>query len=218
MTHRRPLRIGLTGGIASGKSVVAGRFAQLGAAVIDADLIAREVVEPGTPLLAELLRRFGPSVLQRYGESLRRPDGSLERTLLRRLIFDDPAERRELEALLHPAIRARTEQLAQSAAGRYQIHVVPLLVETQGEKRFDRILVVDCTPEQQLARLQARDGTDAVQARAILAAQASRTARLSQADDVISNTGTPAQLASAVEALHRRYLQLATELNSGVDS
>ncbi len=197
----RPLRIGLTGGAGSGKSTVAQLFGALGVPVIDADQVARDVVAPGTALLAQ--------VLERFGEQLRRPDGSLDRAALRRLVFEHPARRRELEALLHPAIRERTEQLAARAAGPYQIHVIPLLVETGARARFERVLVVDCPPELQLARLQARDGCDAQQARAMLASQASRSARLAAADDVILNDADAGALAPRVAALHRKYLSLA---------
>ncbi|MFI4914740.1 MAG: dephospho-CoA kinase [Steroidobacterales bacterium] len=198
----RPLRIGLTGGIASGKSTVAELFKALGIAVIDADQIAREVVAPGTPLLHALIERFGRALLL--------PDGSLDRRALRALVFADPAARRELEALLHPAIRARTEALSARAPGPYQIHVVPLLIETHAAERYDRILVVDCDESLQLARLMQRDGMTADQAGAMLAAQGSRAARLAAADDVIVNTGAADLLPPAVAALHKKYLALPT--------
>jgi dephospho-CoA kinase len=197
----KPLRIGLTGGIASGKSTVAHMFAALGVAVIDADQVARDVVAPGTALLAR--------VIEEFGAQLRRADGSLERTALRRLVFEDPGKRSRLEALLHPAIRARTEQLAAQARGGYQIHVIPLLVETNAGSQYQRVLVVDCPEALQLARLQARDGCDAEQARAILGSQAGRAARLAAADDVILNDSGTADLAPKVAALHQKYLGLA---------
>lgn len=197
----RPLRIGLTGGVASGKSTVAQLFGALGVPVIDADQVAREVVAPGTALLAQ--------VLERFGAQLARPDGSLDRAALRRLVFKQAERRRELEALLHPAIRARTEELASRAAGPYQILVIPLLVETGARARFDRVLLVDCPPQLQLERLQARDGCDAQQARALLASQASRSERLAAADDVILNDIDAAALAPQVAALHRKYRSLA---------
>ncbi len=196
-----PLHIALTGGIASGKSTVAQLFANLGIPIIDADQIARDVVAPGTALLAQLFDRFGAQ--------LRRADGSLDRAALRRLVFEDAGKRAELEALLHPAIRARTERLAAQARGAYQIHVIPLLVETQAESRYDRVLLVDCPEALQLARLQARDGCDAQQARAMLASQASREARRAVADDVIVNDGLETALAPKVAALHQHYLALA---------
>ncbi|MGH8141134.1 MAG: dephospho-CoA kinase [Steroidobacteraceae bacterium] len=203
------LRVGLTGGIASGKSEVARYFAALGVAVIDADQVAREVVAPGTALLAQLLERFGPEVQRRYGAPLQGSDGGLDRALLRRLIFEDPAQRRALEALVHPAVRTRTEALALQAPGVYQIHVMPLLVETHAQARFGRVLVVDCPEALQLERLRARDSLDLAQAQAMLAAQASRADRLAAADDIIVNDADPAALTPKVAALDQKYRSLA---------
>jgi dephospho-CoA kinase len=199
--HPRIPRVGLTGGIASGKSAVSSQFAALGVPVLDADVIARELVEPGAPLLALLFERFGAGI--------RAPDDSLDRAALRRLVFGNDTRRRELESLLHPAIRARTEQIAQQAGGPYQLHVVPLLVETNAKAAFARVLVVDCPESLQLARLRARDGISEPEARAMLAAQANRAARLAVADDVIVNDGALDALPSKVAALHARYLELA---------
>jgi dephospho-CoA kinase len=195
------LRIGLTGGIASGKSTVSELFGALGVPIIDADQVARALVAPGAPLLA--------AVFERFGTQLRRADGSLDRAALRELVFEDAAKRRQLEALLHPAIHARSQQLAALAGGPYQIHVVPLLVETQAASHYDRVLVVDCSEQLQLSRLQARYGCDAQQARAMLAAQSSRAARLAAADDIILNDAEPAALGPKVAELHQRYLALA---------
>jgi dephospho-CoA kinase len=196
------MRVGLTGGIASGKSTVARRFAELGVPVIDADEVAREVVAPGEPALAAVVGRFGPAVL--------RGDGSLDRRALRGLVFADPAARRDLEAILHPPIRAAMEDRARRAAGPYVVLAIPLLVEGgDARSRVDRILVVDAGEEVQLARLQARDGSSAAEARAMLAAQASRAARLALADDVIDNSGDLATLRAHVDLLHQRYLALA---------
>jgi len=203
------LRVGLTGGIASGKSLVAQQFAAIGVAVIDADQVAREVVAPGTPLLAQLFERFGPEVLRRYGASLRCDDGSLDRTVLRRLIFEDPKQRRALEALTHPAVRERTETLALQATGPYQLHVIPLLVETHSQARFGRILVVDCPESVQIERLRARDGADPALARSMLAAQATRAARLAAADDVLINDADPQALVPQIAALDQKYRALA---------
>jgi len=194
----RPRRVGLTGGIASGKSTVSDLFAAMGVAVLDMDVIAREVVAPGTALLAQLFDRFGPRV--------RRPDGDLDRSALRRLVFEDISLRRELEAMLHPAIAARTELLAAQASGPYQVHVVPLLVETHAAGRYDRVLVVDCPESLQWARLRARDGLTEAEARAMIEAQASRAARLAAADDLIVNDREPAALGPQVAALHRQYV------------
>jgi dephospho-CoA kinase len=204
----RPLRIGLTGGIASGKSTVAARFAELGVPVIDADAIAREVVEPGTALLDALLARFSDAARARFGQPLRRADGALDRALLRRLVFEDAAQRHALEALLHPAIQVRAEQLAAQAGGPSQVHVVPLLAESNARSRFDRVLVVDCPEELQRARLQRRDGISLEQAQAMLDAQASRAERLAIADDVILNDDGTAALAAPIAALHQRYLRI----------
>ena len=209
------LRVGLTGGIASGKSTVARHFAALGAPIIDADRVYRELTAPGEPLLQRLLERFGPPVRQRLGGELRRQDGSLERALLRRLVFEDSAERRALEELTHPAIRARMQALAEQAGGPYQIHVVPLLVENHAESRYGRVLVVDCPETLQLERLAARDGTTPGEARSLLAAQASRAARLAVADDVIENDAAPEALAAQVAALHAKYLDLAARGGDG---
>jgi len=171
----RPLHVGLTGGVASGKTTVSLLFGALGVPVIDADQVARDVVAPGTRLLAQVFENFGPE--------LRRADGSLDRSALRRLVFTDTRSRRQLEALLHPAIRVRTELLAAKAGGAYQIHVIPLLVETHAGSQYERVLLVDCPESLQLARLLARDGGDAQQAQLMLSSQASREARLAAADD-----------------------------------
>lgn len=203
------LRVALTGGIASGKSTVAARFAALGVPIIDADEIGRALLAPGGPLLQPVLSRFGPAISQRYGQSLQRTDGSLDRALLRRLVFDDAVERKALEALTHPLIRARSEELARTAGGPYQLHVVPLLVEKHGESRYDRVLVVDAPQSVQIARLTERDGTAPAQAEAMLAAQASREARLAAADDVIMNTAGLPELEAQIVELDRKYRALA---------
>jgi dephospho-CoA kinase len=192
--------VGLTGGIASGKTTVANLFAALGVPVLDADQIAREVVAPGTPLRDQLFEHFGPSI--------RTPEGELDRAALRRIVFQDRARRGELEALLHPAIRARSEQLSASAGGPYQLHVVPLLVETRSARRFTRVLVVDCPEQLQLERLMARSHVGDAEASAMLATQASRAERLAVADDVIRNDGPAEALPALVAALHERYLGL----------
>jgi dephospho-CoA kinase len=197
----RKFRVGLTGGIASGKSTVANLFAALGATLVDTDLLAREVVAPGSALLGEVARHFGPEVLAH--------DGSLDRRALRTRIFADPAERRWLEERTHPAIRALTDTRCDAADGPYALVAIPLLVETGAGDRFDRVLVVDCDPALQLARLQARDGTTHAEAERMLAAQATRAARLAAADDVIHNDGDIARLRNQVEKLHRGYVAAA---------
>jgi dephospho-CoA kinase len=195
------LRIGLTGGIASGKSAVADAFARRGVAIVDTDVIAREVVEPGRPALAAVVAAFGADVLG--------ADGRLDRRALRRLVFADPALRRRLEAILHPAIRAEMQRQAAAAAGPYVVIAIPLLVENRLQQQVDRVLVVDCPPDVQLGRLLARDSETPDGARAILAAQATRDERLAVADDVVANDGSLDDLDARVGALHRRYLELA---------
>jgi len=197
----RPLRIGLTGGIASGKSTVAALFAAHGVPVLDTDLIARDVVEPGEAALGEVVAAFGPDILG--------PDGRLDRPRLRARVFADPDARERLEAILHPAIRAELARRAEAAGGLYQVWVIPLLVEGGQLDRVDRILVVDCPEEIQLARVMARDGGTAEAAQGILAAQASREQRLAAADDVILNDGAEARLVPQVAALDQKYRAIA---------
>ncbi len=199
----RSFRVGLTGGIASGKTTVARLFEALGVPVIDTDQLAREVVAPGQPLLTRIAERFGPAILTEQG--------TLDRAALRSLVFSDPVARADLERLMHPAIRLLLEERAAAADGDYQIHVIPLLVETGGRKNLDRVLVVDCSEALQIRRLQARDGSTEEQARSVLAAQASRAARLAVADDVIENDGELGPLRDRVAALHLRYLELARQ-------
>ncbi|HEY6452638.1 MAG TPA: dephospho-CoA kinase [Steroidobacteraceae bacterium] len=194
-------RIALTGGVASGKTTVSDLFAARGIPVLDADIISREVVAPGTPLREQLFECFGPAI--------RREDGDLDRSALRRLVFEDAHARRELEALLHPAIAERMQELAAISDGPYQIHVVPLLVETRTAGDYDRVLVVDCPERLQLARLRARSGLSEPAARSMLDAQAGRAARLAAADDLIVNDGDVALLEPRVAALHARYLEFA---------
>jgi dephospho-CoA kinase len=195
------LRIGLTGGIASGKSTVEQRFTELGVPVINADDSARAVVARGRPGLAAVVERFGAGILT--------PQGELDRRELRSLIFTDAARRKELEAILHPLIRADMEQRSSQSAGPYVVLSIPLLVEGNTRGRCDRILVVDADESLQLARLMSRDAVSEAEARATLAAQTSRAARLAAADDVLVNASTVADLRQAVDLLHRRYLELA---------
>jgi dephospho-CoA kinase len=196
------LRIGLTGGIASGKSTVTQRFAELGVPVIDADVAARNVVERGKPGLEQVVRRFGPGVLD--------AGGNLDRQVLRALIFKDPASRQALDAILHPLIRTDMESQAATAQGPYLVMAIPLLIEGgQPRERVDRVLVVDADEATQVQRVQARDGCSADQARAILSSQASRAQRLAAADDVLMNAGTVADLRLSVDRLHEKYLHLA---------
>lgn len=196
--------VAVTGGIASGKSEVADRFAQLGVAVVDADQAARDIVEPGQPALAEILERFGPQMAG--------ADGRLDRPALRNLVFADALARRDLEAITHPRIRTRLCAQCQRAPGDYAIAAIPLLVEGGGRTAYpwlQRILVVDTPAALQLRRLQARDGADAALAERMIAAQASRADRLAIADDVIVNDGAKSGLAPIVAALDARYRRLA---------
>lgn len=195
------LRVGLTGGIGSGKSTVAELFARRGVPVIDTDVIARDVVRPGQPALAEITKEFGNGVLDQHG--------NLDRARLRVLVFDSPDKRERLEAMLHPRIRnAVLHQLAISNAP-YCVIVVPLLVETKFREFIDRVLVVDAEETRQMERTSARDHVPIEAVQKILAAQAKRETRLAVADDVITNNGTLEDLEREVERLHAHYLAIA---------
>ncbi len=196
-----PLRIGLTGGIASGKSTVAELFAELGATVIDTDVIAREVVAPGMPALVQIRQEFGDRVFDELGQ--------FDRAAMRRLAFDDDGVRRRLEAILHPVIQAETVRQANIVRGPYQVIVVPLLVRSPLLKFVDRVLTIDCDEETQVRRLMVRDGESVGRARRMLAAQSTREERLAVADDVIRNDGDLAATLEQVKTLHRKYLALA---------
>jgi len=195
------LVIGLTGGIASGKSEVARRFAALGATIIDTDQLAREVLAPGSEGLAAVVREFGEDVLD--------ADGSLDRRLMRRRIFEDAAARDALEAITHPRIKALLHERLAEATTPYVVVEIPLLIGPGLADLLDRILVIDCDDETRLRRLMQRDGENEDSARAALAAQGSRAERLARADDVIENDGSPADLDAAVGRLHSAYLALA---------
>ncbi|MCE3274931.1 MAG: coaE [Propionibacteriaceae bacterium] len=187
------VRVGLTGGIASGKGAVAAELAARGAIIIDADVLAREVVEPGTPALAAIIDRFGPQVLS---------DGQLDRARLAQIVFADPLARRDLERIVHPAVRARAADL-ERAAGRAAVvvHVIPLLVETGQQEDFDLVVTVDVDHETQIKRLIARNGYTRAEAESRIAAQASREDRRIAADVVLDNTGSLAQLREQIDAL-----------------
>lgn len=201
--------IGLTGGIASGKSALERAFAARGIAVADADLLAREVVRPGEPALAAVAERFGRDVLM--------ADGQLDRAALRVRVFGNEEERRALEAIVHPAIRRRLEEICRQATSPYAIATIPLLTEGGGRAAYPwlhRILVVDTPTEVQKQRLMQRDGIDAVLAEKMMAAQASRADRLALADDIVVNDGDITHLQRAADDLHRRYLALADAGNT----
>lgn len=191
------LRVGLTGGIGSGKSAVAALLAGHGAVIIDADLLSRQAVEPGTPGLAQVVGEFGPEVLN--------PDGSLNRAALGEIVFADPDARGRLNAIVHPRVRelaVAAEQVAGPDA--IVVHVIPLLVETGQAGDFDLVVVVDVDPDVQRRRVTARDGLSQAQAQARIDAQASRERRLAAADLVIDNSGTPQALVRRVSGLWER--------------
>jgi dephospho-CoA kinase len=203
----KPRVIVLTGGIASGKSAVSDRFAELGVPVIDSDLIARELVQPGEPAYAEIVQAFSEDILT--------ADGELDRPRMRERIFSDAASRKRLESILHPAIAERARERIRATRAPYCILVVPLLAETGFFSWADRVLLVDADEDAQVRRLTARDGVSRQQAEAALRAQAGRAERQALADDVIDNSGPIEQLDEAVRRLHADYLALAKGLRDG---
>ena len=196
----KPWILGLTGGIGSGKSAVAQCFIEHGVHLVDADHAARWVVEPGRPALAKIVEHFGEQVLQ--------ADGQLDRSALRQRVFADPAERRWLEALLHPLIGAEISQYLARAESPYAILVSPLLIESGQQRMTQRVLVVDAPEQLQIQRTISRDQTSSEQAWAILKAQASREERLRHAHDVLNNDRDLGWLQSEVDRLHAFYLTL----------
>lgn len=201
------VKIGLTGGIGSGKSLVADFFAEWGAAVIDTDLIAHELTQPGGAAMPPIRQAFGPGVIA--------PDGALDRAAMRELVFADPAQRTRLEAIIHPLIAAETERQAATAVGCYQVFVVPLLVESgRWRDKVDRICVVDCEPETQIARVKSRSGLTSEVIGRIMSAQATRAARLAVADDVVDNGAsvTFSQLKQRALELHNSWCGLTGKL------
>lgn len=187
------LRVGLTGGIASGKSLVAAELAARGAIIIDADVLAREVVEPGTAAFAAIVERFGPQVVL---------DGQLNRARLAEIVFADPLARQDLERIVHPAVRTRAAELERAAgSAAVVIHVIPLLVETGQQQEFDFVVTVDVDQETQIQRLMARNGFSRAEAESRIAAQATREDRNIAADVVLDNTGSVTQLRDQVAEL-----------------
>lgn len=207
MNASLPWTVALTGGIGSGKSMVADAFAALGVCVIDTDQVARQLVEPGQPALTEIAQRWGTEILTSTGE--------LDRRALRARVFAKADEKKQLEAILHPRIRAEVLRLRQACTSEYALVVIPLLLETGQANEYDRVLVVDCNPEQQRLRVAARDGSSAEEIDAILAAQVDRATRLAAADDVIDNSENQdiqqrqQHLNATVARLHARYLDLS---------
>ncbi|MGK0737817.1 dephospho-CoA kinase [Yokenella regensburgei] len=195
--------VALTGGIGSGKSTVAEAFSRLGVNVIDADVIARKVVEPGTPALDAIAAHFGPQMLT--------TEGDLNRRSLRERVFAHPEDKAWLNALLHPLIQQETHRQMREATSPYVLWVVPLFVENQLFAQADRVLVVDVPRETQIFRTMQRDNVSREHAEHILAAQATREARLATADDIIDNNGAPDAIVSDVARLHAQYLQFAAQ-------
>lgn len=199
------LKVGLTGGIASGKSTVAKYFEALGTPVIYADIIAREVVAVGSDGLRAVHSAFGDNVIDSHGE--------LNRAALREIVFSDAEKRKQLEGILHPLIRTRSDELealAKNSGAAYVVFEIPLLLETGRYKDMDRVLVVDVQESTQITRVMQRDNCSETQAIKILAVQSGRQDRLAIADDIIKNEGELQELKSAVTELHERYLTLAT--------
>ncbi|WP_428945200.1 dephospho-CoA kinase [Pantoea sp. FN060301] len=195
--------VALTGGIGSGKTTIANAFAARGIDLVDADVIARQVVEPGQPALNAIRHKFGEEVIL--------PDGTLDRAALRQRIFAVPEEKSWLNALLHPLIQAETQRQLAMTRSPWCLWVVPLLVENNLQHLANRVLVVDVDRDTQLSRTMARDGITREQAEHILAAQATREMRLAVADDIIDNGGPPDTVAARVALLDQRYRQLAAE-------
>ena len=195
-------RVGLTGGIGSGKSKAADIFAELGADVVDTDAISHALSAPGGAAM--------PLIRDAFGGEYVRPDGALDRARMRALVFGDPAAKRALEGILHPLIRAEVRRRIEASTTAYVLVVVPLLLETGAYREIlDRVLAVDCEEETQVRRVQARSGLSEDEVRRIMASQVSRIERLARADDVLRNDGDIATLRAAVEALHRTYLDAA---------
>lgn len=195
------LVVGLTGGIGSGKSAVTTEFERLGVPVVDADLVAREVVMPGSPGLREVVAAFGTDVLG--------ADGMLDRKQLRLRVFDDDTQRKRLEAILHPKIRDRIRHKLEAITTPYCILCVPLLVERQGYENVDRILVIDCGEQLQITRVMARDDLTRSQVEAIMRTQATREQRLAMADDVIDNSRGLDALRAPIAKLHAKFTEIA---------
>lgn len=202
MASKPSLRVGLTGGIASGKSTVAGLFAAHGVEIVDADRISREVVQPGQPALEEIRRAFGAGVID--------ASGRLDRGRMREIVFEDADALTRLEQIIHPRVISAMRDRVEQSTSPYIVLDIPLLVEESLQGEVDRVLVVDLPEHLQRQRLASRDGVDEAEIDAVLAAQASREQRLAAADDVLDNSGPLSELPARVAQLHRRYLELAS--------
>ena len=201
--------VAITGGIGSGKTTIANQFAELGIDIVDADVIAREIVEPGTPALAAIAAQFGPEMLD--------PQGQLDRRRLRERVFSDPDAKAWLNGLLHPLIRQEMLRQCANARSPYCLLVVPLLIENRLTQLANRVLVIDVDEATQIERTCRRDGVSRAQAKAILAAQASRAERLAAADDVLDNQNDAAEtIKRRILALHETYMAFASQQASQV--
>jgi dephospho-CoA kinase len=200
--------VGISGGVGSGKTTVTDLFAKYAIKVIDADVIAREIVEPGTPALKAIIDKFGQSVLDSSGGS---SSGTLDRAKLRTLVFNNSEVKNWLNQLLHPAIREQMLLQTKQAESVYCLLSVPLLVENKLYQHVDRVVIVDVHEQTQLQRTLLRDKTNEQQIRAIMSAQATRQQRLAVADDVIDNNGKADDLTEKITQLHKHYLQLAKQ-------
>ena len=196
-----PYVVALTGGIASGKTLISDEFARLSVPVIDTDVIAREIVEPGQPALEEIKEAFGSDFID--------ANGQLKRSVLRVLIFSNPKAREQLESILHPKIRQEVSKSFKKVTTSYCILVIPLLAERDSYPNVNRILVIDVAPDKQISRLMVRDNCSREQANKALTAQASRDQRLKIADDILNNSGSPEQARQEVAELHKKYTELA---------
>lgn len=198
--------VGLTGGIGCGKTTVANGFEQLGATLVDTDLIAHAMTAPHGPAMAAIVAEFGPEFAA--------ADGSMDRARMRSLVFSDAGAKARLEAILHPRIRDAALAAAAAASGSYVIFVVPLLIESgTWRERVTRVLAIDCPEEVQVARVMARNGLTEKQVRAIMATQVSRAERLAAADDVITNDGAMGALAPQIARLHAKYLAISERMS-----
>lgn len=201
MSDNRCYLVGITGGIGSGKTLVTDTFASLGVEIVDADIVAREVVAPGSEGLSAIAAHFGNSIIT--------PQGELNRAALRELVFTNEAQKKWLNQCLHPRIRQAMAEAVSNIQSEYGVLAVPLLIENGMQKMVDRIAVVDCPESVQLTRALSRDGSSEAAIKGIMAAQVSRETRLAEADDVIDNSKDKASTISQVKQLHQQYLQMA---------